>query len=115
MPYRSLVATKVSNLLAAGRNVSAEFHALGTIRVIACSMVMGQAAGTAAAMCAKEGVAPRDLDGVRVRQALIEQGVPLDQAPGGIWEKLRNMPGTIEVASADFAVIVNEEGQSRTF
>ena len=115
VPYRSLVATKVSNLLAAGRNVSAEFHALGTIRIIACSMVMGQAAGTAAAMCAKEGVAARDLDGVRVRQALMEQGVPLDQAPGGIWEKLRNMPGRIEVAGADFAVIVNEEGQSRSF
>ena len=115
VPYRSLVASKVSNLLAAGRNVSAEFHALGTIRIIACSMVMGQAAGTAAAMCAKEGVAPRDLDGARVRQALVEQGVPLDQPPGGTWEKLRDMPGRIEVASSDFAVIVNDEGQSRTF
>ena len=115
IPYRSLVASKVCNLLAAGRNVSAEFHALGTIRVIACSMLMGQAAGTAAAMCAKEGAAPRDMDGGRVRRALMEQGVTLDKAPGGIWEKLRNMPGTIEVASSDFAVIVNEEGQSRTF
>jgi hypothetical protein len=109
------VASKVGNLLAAGRNVSADFHALGTIRVIACSMVMGQAAGTAAALCAKEGVAPREMDGVRVRRALIAQGVPLDQPPGGIWEKLRTMPGSIEVASSDFAVIVNEEGQSRTF
>jgi hypothetical protein len=115
IPYRSLVATKVSNLLAAGRNVSAEFHALGTIRIIACAMVMGQAAGTAAALCAKEGITARDLDGVCVRQALIEQGVPMDEAPGGIWEKLRDMPGRIEVAGADFAVIVNEEGQSRTF
>ncbi len=115
VPYQSLVATKVRNLLAAGRNVSAEFHALGSIRVIACAMVMGQAAGTAAALCVKEGVAPRELDGIRVRTALIEQGVPLDRPPGGIWEKLRNMPGTVEVASSDFAVIVNEEGQSRTF
>ncbi|MCL5734053.1 MAG: FAD-dependent oxidoreductase, partial [Actinobacteria bacterium] len=106
IPYRSLVATRVSNLLAAGRNVSAEFYALGTIRVIACSMVMGQAAGTAAATCAKEDLIPRDLDGVRLRQALIEQGVPLDKPPGGIWEQLRNLPGTIEVAGADFAVIV---------
>jgi hypothetical protein len=115
VPYRSLVASKVSNLLAAGRCVSAEFHALGTIRIIACSMMMGQAAGTAAAMCAHEGVAPRDLDGVGVRRALIEQGVSLDEPPGGHWEKLRNMPGRVEVAGADFAVIVNEEGQSRTF
>ena len=115
IPYRSLVATKVGNLLAAGRNVSAEFHALGTIRVIACCMVMGQAAGTAAAMCAKEGVAPRDLDGVRVRQALMEQGVPLDKAPGGNWEKLRNMPGTIEVAERRLCRDRQRTGQSRTF
>lgn len=115
IPYRSLVATKVTNLLAAGRCVSAEFHALGTIRIIACSMVMGQAAGTAAAMCAKEDVAPRDLDGARVRQALVEQGVPLNEAPGGHWKMLRDMPGHIEVASSDFAVIVNDQGQSRTF
>ncbi len=115
IPYRSLVATGVRNLLAAGRNVSAEFHALGSIRVIACSMVMGQAAGTAAAMCAKEGVRPGALDGQRVRQELIRQGVPLDQPPGGFWEQLRNMQGRIEVASADFAVIVNETGQSHTF
>ncbi|MBU6444693.1 MAG: FAD-dependent oxidoreductase [Alphaproteobacteria bacterium] len=115
LPYRSLVATKVVNLLAAGRNVSAEFHALGTIRVIAGSMSMGQAAGTAAAMCVKEKIDPRNLDGVRVRDALIEQGVPLDKAPGGHWEMLRNMPGRIDVASADFAVIVNDEGQSHLF
>jgi hypothetical protein len=66
-------------------------------------------------MCAKEGVSPRDLDGVRVRQALVAQGVPLDQPPGGIWKTLRDMPGHVEVASSDFAVIVNDEGQSRTF
>ncbi len=115
VPYRSLVAKGVSNLLAAGRNVSAEFHALGTIRVIACAMVMGQAAGTAAAMCSRDDVRPRDLDGAKLRKAMIEVGVPLDKAPGGIWEKLREMPGSVEVASADFAVIVNESGQSREF
>jgi hypothetical protein len=115
IPYRSLVASGVSNLLAAGRNVSAEFHALGTIRVIACSMSMGQAAGTAAALCAKGNVAPRTLKGTLVREALIQQGVALDQPPGGFWETLRSMPGKIEVASADFAVIVNETGQSHTF
>jgi hypothetical protein len=36
-------------------------------------------------------------------------------ASGGNWEKLRNMQGTIEVASADLAVIVNEAAQSREF
>jgi hypothetical protein len=61
---------------------------------------------TAAAMCAKEGVAPRDLDGVRVRQAMIEQGVPLEKAPGGAWEKPREMPGTIEPAGAGYTALL---------
>ncbi len=60
-------------------------------------------------------MAPRALKGTLVREALIQQGVALDQPPGGFWETLRSMPGKIEVASADFAVIVNETGQSHTF
>jgi hypothetical protein len=47
-----------------------------------------------------------------VRQALVEQGVPLNEAPGGIWEKLRNMPGQIEVTGAHFAVIVSEDARA---
>jgi hypothetical protein len=45
-------------------------------------------------------------------------GLTRDCAGPGIftstWETLRNMPGHVEVASSDFAVIVNDEGQSRT-
>ncbi len=36
-------------------------------------------------MCLKEGSRPRDLDGRRVRQAMIDDGVPLDKAPDGYW------------------------------
>ncbi len=35
---------------------------------------MGQAAGTAAALCARERLRPRDLDGRRLRETLRTQG-----------------------------------------
>jgi len=44
-------------------------------------MNMGQAAGTAAALCVKNDVIPRKLDVQLLRRTLIEQGVPLDREP----------------------------------
>nr|WP_145157217.1 FAD-dependent oxidoreductase [Paenibacillus terrae] len=59
IPYRSLYSANVSNLLFAGRNISASHVAFGTTRVMATCAVMGEAAGTAASLCAAKGVPPR--------------------------------------------------------
>ncbi|MDG0791402.1 FAD-dependent oxidoreductase [Cohnella ginsengisoli] len=61
IPYRSLYSVNVRNLLFAGRNVSASHVAFGTTRVMATCAVMGEAAGTAAALCAEKGATPRDI------------------------------------------------------
>jgi hypothetical protein len=45
----------------AGRNISASHVALGTTRLIATCAVEGQAVGTAAALCKKHGLLPRQL------------------------------------------------------
>ena len=74
VPYRSLVAKGVDNLLVAGRCVSATHEGLGAVRVFGCVMPMGQAAGTAAALCSKQGCAARDLDTDLLRQTLRENG-----------------------------------------
>ncbi|MDT0443055.1 FAD-dependent oxidoreductase [Streptomyces johnsoniae] len=58
IPLRSLVAKDVGNLLMAGRNVSATHVALGSVRVQNTTAVMGQAAGTAAAVAVRRGIAP---------------------------------------------------------
>ncbi|MEM2319331.1 MAG: FAD-dependent oxidoreductase [Candidatus Bathyarchaeia archaeon] len=79
IPYRCLVPLKVDNLLVAGRCISTEFYAAWAVRVIAACMKTGQAAGTAAALCVKNNVTPRKLDGKLVRKTLIEQGVQLDK------------------------------------
>lgn len=61
IPFRSLYSVNVSNLLFAGRNISATHVAFGTTRVMATCAVMGEAAGTAASLCGKLGVTPRQL------------------------------------------------------
>ncbi|KRF03805.1 pyridine nucleotide-disulfide oxidoreductase [Paenibacillus sp. Soil766] len=61
IPFRSLYSTNVSNMLMAGRNISASHVAFGTTRVMATCAVIGEAAGTGAALCAAKGVSPREL------------------------------------------------------
>jgi len=61
IPFRSLYSANVENMLMAGRNVSATHIAFGAARVMATCAAMGEAAGTAAAMCLDLGVTPRGL------------------------------------------------------
>ena len=77
IPYRCLVAKNCDNLLLAGRNISNTHEAAGCTRPTVQCMVTGEAAGTAAAMCVKDGVAPRSLDTHRLRERLGDQGVIL--------------------------------------
>lgn len=83
IPYRVIVPQKIDNLLMAGRCVSAQSNASAATRVIGNCMSTGQAAATAAKLCIEAGCSPRQLDGRLVKQALIEQGIALDQAPAG--------------------------------
>lgn len=61
IPFRSLYSRNVDNLMFAGRNISATHVAFGTTRVMATCAVIGEAAGTGAALCAQRGIAPREL------------------------------------------------------
>jgi hypothetical protein len=92
-PYRVLVPLNVDNLLVAGRSVSAEFHAMAAVRVIAVCFDLGEAAGIAADRCLREGIRPRDLDGKKVRQDMIDSGIPLDKIPDGYWAFLAEVSG----------------------
>ncbi len=61
IPFGSLYSKNVSNLLFAGRNISATHVAFGTTRVMATCAVMGEAAGIGAALSVRKGIAPREL------------------------------------------------------
>jgi glycine/D-amino acid oxidase-like deaminating enzyme len=60
--YRVMVPQAVDGLLAAGRCVSVDREALGSMRVGATCAAMGHAAGVAAALGAAAGVEPRSVD-----------------------------------------------------
>ncbi|MFC3800265.1 FAD-dependent oxidoreductase [Cohnella sp. GCM10012308] len=61
VPFRSLYSANVNNMLMAGRDISATHVAFGTTRVMATCAVIGEAAGTGAALCAAKGITPREL------------------------------------------------------
>lgn len=75
IPYRCFLPVGVSNLLVAGRCLSATHEAMGTARIMGAVMAQGQAAGTAAAMAAKHGGATRKVDIQALQQKLTEDGM----------------------------------------
>ncbi len=78
VPYRSLLPQGVEGLLLAGRCLSADSTAAGAVRVMPPCMAMGQAAGTAAALCLREEVTPKELDPQLLRTVLKENGAILE-------------------------------------
>lgn len=104
IPYRCLLPEGVDNLLTAGRCCSSEFHANGAMRIIGPAMGTGQAAGLAASLAINEKVRPRDIEGERVRQLLIEEGVELDKPTDGYWQELRDNTGEMIINGGDFLV-----------
>ena len=77
IPYRCLVPKRVDNLLAAGLCISSEQQPYESHRAMAPIMAIGQAAGTAAALSALNGVKPRSLDVSLLQKTLIAQGAEL--------------------------------------
>ncbi|MCU1259350.1 MAG: hypothetical protein JWO80_2235 [Bryobacterales bacterium] len=61
IPLRCLYSRNVSNLMMAGRNISATHTAFTSARVMATCAVIGQAVGTAAAQSVETGVSPREV------------------------------------------------------
>lgn len=59
IPYRSLYSKNIENLFFAGRNISATHSAMSSTRVMSTCAILGQAAGTAAAIAAKNNLSPR--------------------------------------------------------
>ena len=68
IPLRCLYSRNVENLFMAGRNISASHVAFASTRVMATCAVLGQAAGTAAALCVQHGLLPAALCGDRLAE-----------------------------------------------
>ncbi|MDR1541037.1 MAG: FAD-dependent oxidoreductase [Clostridiales bacterium] len=70
IPYRCMLPVGAKNLIVAGRCVSATREAFASIRVQATCMALGQAAGTAAALCARTKTSVGALDIQSLREQL---------------------------------------------
>ena len=82
IPYRALLVKGIDNLYAAGMMITSNHDAhMSTRNTVAC-MGQGQACGTAAALCARMGLASRELSYSELRSALEKDGVYLETNSG---------------------------------
>lgn len=85
IPYRSYYSKNISNLMMAGRDISASKMAMGSTRVMGTCAVGGQAVGTAAALCIKYDCDPR---GAQKHMRELQQMLLKDDAYiPGIWNE----------------------------
>ena len=77
IPYRCLVPQVIDNLLVGGKAISTDRDSYA--RFLQETMVTGQAAGVAAAICARRGITPRQLesDVTELQDILLKQGAIL--------------------------------------
>jgi hypothetical protein len=75
IPYRALIPKGIENLLVAGMLITSDRRPHMSTRNTVNCMGQGQAAGTAAAICAMKNKGTRDLKYGNLREALEEDGV----------------------------------------
>ena len=75
IPYRCMIPKNISNLLVAGKCVSATREGYGCIRPTVQCMVLGEAAGTAAAILCRNNISDvRNIDVEKLRATLMKNG-----------------------------------------
>jgi len=75
VPFKALRVKTIDNLLAAGMLITSDHHAHMSTRNTVCSMGQGQAAGTAAALCAAKNCGTRELSYSDLRKTLEKDDV----------------------------------------
>jgi ribulose 1,5-bisphosphate synthetase/thiazole synthase len=78
VPYRSILPEKVDGLLVAGRCISATHMGAAAGKSMGNCMATGHAAGVAAAMAARAGKTPRELNAKAIQDRLRTDGVSFD-------------------------------------
>ncbi len=85
MPYRQFLPRDIEGLLAAGRACNVQGGKWGTpesgafLRMRFQMFMMGHAVGTAAAMAARDGVVPSEIDVPRLRKKLHKSGFSVER------------------------------------
>lgn len=80
IPYRSLIPTGVSNMLVAGRCISADHGAQASLRIMPVVCCIGEAAGTAMGLAIRDGSTVRDVRIDELQTKLRANGAYLGEA-----------------------------------
>lgn len=84
VPYRCLLPQGLDNVWVPGRSASADRVVQGSLRVMPNCFAMGQAAGTAAALAARDAGDSRGVDIADLQRLLVEQGAWLGELNVGV-------------------------------
>lgn len=110
IPYRTMISDDVSNLFLGGRLISASHVAFGSTRVMCTCGQNGQVLGTAAALCVKSELTPKDLSSQQniptLQQSLMSKGFYIPRYPSR-----QHLCAT--VASSSTLALTNNDGNSR--
>lgn len=79
VPFETFIPEKIDGFVPAEKNISQSRLVNGATRMQPSTMLMGQAAGTIAALSAKQKVQPRQLDPIAVQAVLLRDGSTLVQ------------------------------------
>jgi len=76
--FGCLVPSSVDNLITTGGCISSDMIACGAVNTMPNAMLLGQASGTAAALCVNTNVKPKELNVKELQNRLKEDGMFLD-------------------------------------
>ncbi len=79
IPFRCLLPQGLSNVMVAGSSISGQYTAMATWAIMPMCFKTGQAAGTAAALCLKENLLPRELNVSELQEMLTADGMFLGE------------------------------------
>ena len=77
VPYRTLLPAGIDGLLVAGRCIAVDAVAFGSTRNIPVCAMTGEVAGIAAALAARQGKPPRQVESAAIRAQVQARGLPL--------------------------------------
>ena len=83
IPYRCFYSKDVENMFMAGRNISVSHIALGTVRVMRTTAMMGEVVGMAATICRRRKALPKDIYYTHLEElkAMMRKGVGRTDVP----------------------------------
>jgi hypothetical protein len=108
IPLRSLNSVNIENLMFAGRNISVTHAALSSTRVMGTCALIGQAAGTAAAVSISKGISPRTTaveHYKEVQKLLLDDGVFLPHIARESSELMKE--ATLNISASDRDILLN--------